>query len=112
MIGVSAGAHLALLQAYKNTSPKIAAVIDFFGPADLTAMYYKPWNTMIPNLMESFIGGTPDNNTAYRDLSPVNFINTATPPTLIFHGMQDYLVNISQSQALQRKLQQAVWQTS
>ena len=63
LVGVSAGAHLALLQAYKNTSPKIAAVVDFFGPADLSAMYYNPWNDMIPHLMESFIGGTPETST-------------------------------------------------
>lgn len=106
MVGISAGAHLALLQAYKNTSPKIAAVIDFFGPADLTAMYNNPWNVMIPHLMESFIGGTPANNSAYKNLSPVNFINAATPPTLILHGKQDYVLNFTQSQALQQKLQE------
>lgn len=107
LVGVSAGAHLALLQAYKNILPKIVAVIDFFGPSDLTAMYHNPWNTMIPHLMESLIGGTPETNAVYRDLSPVSFINAATPPTLIFHGRQDYVVNISQSQILQQKLQQA-----
>lgn len=107
LIGVSAGAHLALLQAYKNTSPKVAAVIDFFGPTDLAEMYHHPWHAMIPHLMESFIGGTPETNTAYHDLSPVNYINKQTPPTLIFHGKQDYLVNVAQSQTLQRKLQQA-----
>ncbi len=107
LLGVSAGAHLALLQAYKNTSPKMAAVVDFFGPADLSAMYSNPWNDMIPGLMESFLGGTPETNPAYKNLSPVNFINAQSPPTLIFHGKQDYMVNISQSQTLQKKLQQA-----
>lgn len=107
MVGVSAGAHLALLQAYKNNAPKIAAVIDFFGPADLTAMYNNPWNAMIPHLMESAIGGTPLTNKTYSELSPVNFINADTPPTLIFHGRQDYLVDVTQSQSLQNKLQQA-----
>jgi acetyl esterase/lipase len=107
MIGVSAGAHLAMLQAYKNTSPKMAAVIDFFGPADLVAMYQKPWNEMIPHLMESIIGGTPQTNQAYHDLSPVSFINAASPPTLIFHGKQDYIVDVSQSQILKQKLQDA-----
>ena len=107
LVGVSAGAHLALLQAYKNASPQVAAVIDFFGPADLSAMYYNPWNAMIPDLMKSFLGGTPETNTAYKDLSPVNFVTRTTPPTLIFHGRQDYLVSISQSEALQQKLQQA-----
>ncbi len=106
MVGVSAGAHLALLQSYKNKQPQIAAIIDFFGPADLIDMYNNPWNAMIPHLMESAIGGTPQTNNAYKELSPVNFINTYTPPTLIFHGKQDYLVDVSQSQALQKKLEQ------
>jgi acetyl esterase/lipase len=107
MVGISAGAHLALLQSYKNNLPKIAAVIDFFGPADLISMYNNPWNAMIPHLMESAIGGTPQTNNAYKQLSPVSFINTDTPPTLIFHGKQDYIVDVSQSKLLQNKLQQA-----
>lgn len=108
LLGVSAGGHLALLQAYKNTSPKIAAVIDFFGPTDLTTMYNKPWNPLIPHLLETLIGGSPQSNAAgYSSASPVSFINAATPPTLIFHGRQDYIVNISQSQLLHQKLKQA-----
>ena len=36
LLGVSAGAHLALLQAYKNNSSgRIKAVVDLFGPTDL-----------------------------------------------------------------------------
>lgn len=107
MVGVSAGAHLALLQSYKNTSPNIAGVIDFFGPADLAAMYQNPWNAMIPSLMEAAIGGTPETSRLYYNLSPVSFINASTPPTLIFHGRQDKLVDISQSQILQQQLQKA-----
>jgi dipeptidyl aminopeptidase/acylaminoacyl peptidase len=62
---------------------------------------------MIPHLMESAIGGTPQTNDDYRQLSPVSFINADTPPTLIFHGKQDYVVDVSQSQRLQTRLQQA-----
>ena len=107
LMGVSAGAHLAMLQAYKNSSPQIAAVIDFFGPADLDAMYHHPWNAMIPHLMELAIGGTPQTSSLYHDLSPVNFIHAGTPPTLILHGKRDYVVDISQSQLLQQRLEQA-----
>lgn len=40
LIGASAGANLALLNAYKNNKTgKIKAVVDLFGPADLTALY-------------------------------------------------------------------------
>ena len=108
LLGVSAGGHLALLQAYKNHSPQIAAVIDFFGPTDLITMYNKPWNPLIPHLLETLIGGSPQRNAAgYSNASPVSFINAATPPTLIFHGKQDYIVNISQSRLLHQKLEQA-----
>jgi len=37
VLGASAGGHLALLQAYKNTTPKVKALIDMFGPTDMTA---------------------------------------------------------------------------
>ena len=107
MIGISAGAHLALLQSYKNNAPKIAAVVDFFGPADLISMYNNPWNAMIPHLLESAIGGSPQTNITYKELSPVSFINADSPPTLIFHGKQDHIVDVSQSKLLQYKLQQA-----
>lgn len=108
LLGVSAGAHLALLQAYKNTSPKIAAAIDFFGPTDLTMMYNKPWNPMIPGLLEALTGGNPKTNpSAYHNSSAISFITASTSPTLIFHGRQDYIVSISQSQLLHQKLKQA-----
>ena len=108
LLGVSAGGHLALLQSYKYTSPKIAAVIDFFGPTDLLGMYNKPWNPVIPHLVEKLLNGSPaTNGAAYRNASPVNFINAETPPTIIFHGKQDYMVDISQSQLLHQKLEQA-----
>lgn len=108
MLGVSAGAHLALLQSYKNSQPKVAAVIDFFGPTDLITMYNHPWHPLIPHLLQTLISGTPETNAAgYHNSSPVTFINTETPPTLIFQGAQDYVVNISQSQLLDQKLQQA-----
>ena len=107
LMGVSAGAHLALLQAYKNASPKISAVIDFFGPSDLEAMYRNPWNVMIPHLMEMAIGGTPQTSSLYHDLSPVIFIQAGTPPTLILHGKKDLVVDESQSQLLQQRLEQA-----
>ena len=49
LLGASAGAHLAVLQAYRYDDVKSKAVIDFFGPTDLTTMYNKPWHSMIPS---------------------------------------------------------------
>ncbi len=109
LFGFSAGAHLALLQGYKYSSPiKPKAVIDFFGPTDLLKMYNEPWHPIIPSLLQTLTGATPGSNKAiYEQSSPVNFVNNQTPPTLILHGSSDEIVNISQSRLLNDKLQQA-----
>ncbi len=45
LLGASAGAHLALLQGYKNSDPeKVKAIVSFFGPSDLTELYNHPGN--------------------------------------------------------------------
>lgn len=108
LLGVSAGGHLALLQAYKNSTPfQIKAVIDFFGPTDLVDLYNNPGS--IPNyFIEQIIGTTPTANPAlYQSSSPINFVNNACP-TIILQGTADPLVNyISQSRRLRDQLQLA-----
>ena len=49
LLGASAGAHLALLQGYKYNTPKVAAIVDFFGPTDLTDLFNHPADASIPN---------------------------------------------------------------
>jgi len=108
LLGVSAGAHLALLQAYKYDNVKIKAVIDFFGPTDLTAMYNKPWHSMIPYLLQMLTGTTPSANPkVYQQSSPAYFVNAQTAPTLILQGGSDQIVNPSQSRLLKEKLEKA-----
>jgi dipeptidyl aminopeptidase/acylaminoacyl peptidase len=41
----------------------------------------------------------------YQQTSPINFIDEQDPPTIIFHGDQDVIVNVSQSTLLKNKLQ-------
>jgi acetyl esterase/lipase len=108
LLGASAGAHLALLQAYKYNSPKVKAVIDFFGPVDLVTMYNDPWHQLVPYALQMITGGTPEtNNSIYHNSSPVNFISSQSAPTLIFHGGNDHVVDISQSRLLKNKLSNA-----
>ena len=108
LLGASAGAHLALLQAYKNKFPKISAVIDFFGPTDLVSMYQKPWHPLVPYALQMVTGATPASNyDLYRQSSPVHYINAKTPPTLMFHGGKDHIVDVSQARLLKEKLEQA-----
>src|SRR6186997_46427 len=60
LIGASAGAHLALLQGYKYSAPiKPKAIIDFFGPTDLVALYNNPPNLLVQPTLFSVTGGTP-----------------------------------------------------
>lgn len=108
LVGVSAGAHLSLLQAYKYSTPvKIKAVVDFFGPTDLNDLYTNPG--VIPPLnIAAIMNGTPTTNpTLYQQSSPINFVNaTAACPTIILQGSADPLVNaVRQSGALNDKLQ-------
>lgn len=106
LIGASAGAHLALLQGYKYSTPlKPRAIIDFFGPTDLVAMYNNPPNPLVQSLLLAVTGGTPTtNNTRYTQSSPINFVSSQSPPTMILHGGTDIVVSPSQSVSLDTKL--------
>ncbi|MBO9596165.1 MAG: alpha/beta hydrolase [Niabella sp.] len=106
--GASAGAHLALLQGYKNnTTIKPKAVIDLFGPNDMAALYNSytssdPGEAFLINLLMS---GTPTSNaTMYHDSSPINYVTAQSPPTIIFHGGLDDVVPKEQSYTLEARL--------
>jgi acetyl esterase/lipase len=107
LLGASAGAHLALLQAYKYKDPQVKAVIDFFGPTDLISMYTHPWHPLVTYALQMVTGTTlKENPEVFRQSSPISFVDRNSPPTLIFHGGRDGIVNISQSRELQNKLKQ------
>lgn len=108
LLGFSAGAHLALLQAYKFDSPRIQVVIDYFGPTDLVAMYQQPWHPLVPVALQMITGQSPESGRSlYESSSPAHFISRQSPPTLILHGGKDVVVNVSQARLLAKKLEQA-----
>lgn len=112
MAGASAGAHLAMLQAYKYNSPvKAKAVISLFGIGDLLQMYNNPvgGNVLISALLAQAVGSTPlQDSLIYSSSSPINFISNSTAmPTILLHGGLDPLVAPQQSVALQNKLNTA-----
>jgi acetyl esterase/lipase len=106
LMGFSAGGHLALLQGYKYNSPiKPRAIISFFGPTDLVDMHAHPVSIYAPLLLEALIGASPQQNiNAYQQSSPIFFVNSSSPPTLLLHGGKDDLVAYSQSEMLRDKL--------
>jgi acetyl esterase/lipase len=112
LLGASAGAHLAMLQAYKNASPKIKAVVDLYGPTDMADMYTNPASTLVTNTSIAFVvTGNPFGTPAlfpaiYSSSSPLNYVSLESPPTIIFHGGADSLVRPTQSTRLVAALAQ------
>ena len=111
LMGASAGAHLAMLQAYKYHSPvNVKAVVDFFGPTDMKDMYDNPPSSLPPASIALLVGGnlsaTPSvKPMAYLQSSPLYYANTQSCPTIIIQGGTDPLVNhLRQSEAMRDKL--------
>ena len=107
LLGFSAGGHLALLQSYKNNTlikPKV--VVDLFGPTDMADLYNFYSNNFLTQYGFSYLlSGTPGTNVSlYNSSSPINFVTSTSPPTLIFHGGQDSTVPFRESVNLHNKL--------
>ena len=109
LVGASAGAHLALLQGYKYSTPvKPKAIIDFFGPTDLIDMYNNPPNPLVqPFALQLLEAHQPQTIHSTHNQVPINFISSQSPPTMILHGGTDIVVSPSQSVLLDTKLQTA-----
>lgn len=106
VLGASAGAHLALLQSYKNNTPLVKAVVDMFGPTDMTALYNGLTTNIERFALQAMLSGTPATNpTLYQSSSPIYFASAQSPPTLILHGGADPVVPVTQSTALKAKLE-------
>jgi len=114
VIGGSAGAHLALMAAYgwnkrsgsidtlMNTEKKhrIKAVVDIYGPVDLTTEYGREHPLVTSFLAKSY----EESPQLYVEASPVHYLDRADPPTLILQGTSDDLVPVSQSVNLKSSL--------
>ncbi|WP_158531188.1 alpha/beta hydrolase [Algoriphagus chordae] len=104
LAGASAGGHLALLHAYKHQSiGDISAVIAFFPPTDLAALY--DFSVFTELGLSGMLEGTPSERPeAYAASSPITFVDKQSVPTVFFHGTQDQVVPISQSELLEAAL--------
>lgn len=112
-MGGSAGGHLALMGGYlmndrrfddlsASYTPqiKIAAVIDKYGPADIKEfMHYSS--------LVKWLGPNATNPDFVASVSPVNYVNSQTPPTYIIHGDADPTVEYQQSLLLVDALKKA-----
>ena len=131
-MGQSAGGYLAVMLGVTgndkfssgdnlNQSSEVQAVVDFFGPTDLTriaddysdekkAVYYSL--SSFPSIFVNGVAGYKnrkggsvlDNPQTASDSNPLNYISKKTPPFLIFHGDSDKTVSPSQSKILHEAL--------
>ena len=116
VIGGSAGGHLSLMVGYSadadvlegtgghnGVSSRVAAVVDLYGPVDLTTPYARTHD-----LVTDFIGQPyEDASELYELASPLTHVTEDDPPTLIFHGTLDDLVFVRQSDWLAARLDEA-----
>ncbi|WP_257149785.1 alpha/beta hydrolase [Bacillus toyonensis] len=117
VMGESAGGNLAMLAAYSMGEEQLPAstnvpevhvnsVINMYGPADMT-MFYKdnPSTNYVHGVMEEYIGGTVSQfPERYKLLSPINYIQDNTPPTITLLGTGDRIVPVEQGEMLDKEL--------
>ena len=109
LMGRSAGAQLAMLAAYQDPQFPIKALVNYYGPVNLTAGYD---DVPTPDPIESrstlraFLGGTPtDFPELYRQASPLSAVKPALPPSLLIYGGKDRIVQSKYGKYLAQRLQ-------
>jgi acetyl esterase/lipase len=110
-MGASAGGHLAaLLGTYPegrdgpaDVSARVQAVIDFYGPTDLRAMYASSPAAAEP--IRLLLGGSPDDvPERCADASPASHVSPDDPPILLVQGAADTMIPTSQAEFLASEL--------
>lgn len=117
--GQSAGAHLALLLAYTQGETKkgwgpavprgtLKAVAAMYPPTDLIRLVPPKSRDIAIHPVSILLGGKMSEHMALaRAASPINYVRSGDPPTLLLHGESDSIVPPEQSELLARKLKAA-----
>ncbi|HEV2693277.1 MAG TPA: alpha/beta hydrolase [Verrucomicrobiae bacterium] len=113
VMGDSAGGHIVTFlgltdpsagfegEGWTNESSRVQAVVDMYGPSDLTV---GPTNGSAVKLIKDAFGATGPKDPVLQRGSPVTYVTSNAPPFLILHGDHDGLVNIQQSFELNDRL--------
>ncbi|MEO8933409.1 MAG: alpha/beta hydrolase [Xanthomarina sp.] len=103
-IGVSAGAHLALLWSYAfDINNDINMVCSLVGPTNLTDPAYL--NSTDP-ILQGLIGlfGENASTNFLEEVSPYHQVTNTAPPTILFYGALDPLIPVTQGIDMSNKL--------
>jgi acetyl esterase/lipase len=89
-----------------EVSARVQAVVDFYGPVDLTSLYHE--SPRVEPYLVTFLGGTPDEIPGrYAAASVDTYVSPDDPPFFIVQGTVDQAVVPSQSALLASKLNEA-----
>jgi acetyl esterase/lipase len=119
VMGRSAGAQLAMLAAFAPDE-SIRALVNYYGPVDLTAGYRDVPNPDPINsrdVLKSFLGGSPEERPElYQRASPIRYITAPMahplPPSLLIYGGRDHIVQSKYGRVLEQRLKSAGAQTA
>lgn len=107
-LGVSAGAHLSMLYAYKyDTNTTVDMVCSIVGPTNFTDTNYvdNPNYANFITAIQLMTGESITENPAYYEgFSPLHVVTESAPPTILFYGGKDDLVPTSQGIEMNDKL--------
>ena len=112
-VGGSAGGYLAMMVGYSAGVPKlegtggnegvssaVQAVVDLYGPPDLT-MADRRDDPVVPKFLGATYEEAPER---YDEASPMYYLDKNDPPTLIIHGTIDNLVPVTHADLLAERL--------
>src|SRR6266850_1046678 len=112
VLGSSAGGHLSLMiglasdngdpaakEDFMKESDRVAAVVAYFPPVDLRQLARGLNPPPSGTVLDRFPALNFEKEKA-ADYSPIVFVTSDDPPTLLIHGDKDALVNISNSQII------------
>ncbi len=83
---------------YLEQSSRVQAVVDMYGPADMTTDFSPTFVRLKPTVIPDF-----DLTAA----SPITYVSSDDPPFLILQGDMDRIVPLAQSQLLYQRLLEA-----
>jgi acetyl esterase/lipase len=119
VLGYSSGAHLACLLGVTHKedglegkggnadqSSAVQAVVSFFGPTDLQREGFGK-DVERENLVPFLGAPRTENPELYRKASPLTYAGKKSPPFLMFHGTNDHIVPIEQSEIMAARLKDA-----